>query len=135
MTSDTGSAEPNVEAGDYIEDDPEAWVAWVQVLRRYGPEFGKLTAHLGSEDAAAEVLAGTMLSVLADQHGLYLRRAIEDESWNAALVAVEEAVGVAIDECPSVGWAESYTTDLRPVDVTTAIAAAIAALRKPEPHR
>jgi hypothetical protein len=69
-----GTMLENVEAGDYIEDDPEAWAAWLAMVREYGPQFAALSAHLGADDAAAEVIAGTVLSRLADRHGLYLTR-------------------------------------------------------------
>jgi len=56
------------------EDDPAVWASWLATVRKYAPEYVKLVRHLKSEDGAAEVLASTMLSVLADQHGLYLTR-------------------------------------------------------------
>jgi hypothetical protein len=74
MTPDAPRTEPNTEAASYIEDDPEAWSGWVDTVRRYAHHFGPLIAELGSEEAAASVLGGTILAYLADQHGLYLRR-------------------------------------------------------------
>lgn len=65
--------EPDTEAGSYIEDDPAAWLAFVQAVRRYADAFVPLTAHLGGPDAAAEIVAGSMLSYLADQHHVFVR--------------------------------------------------------------
>lgn len=66
--------EVNPEAGDYFEDEgPLAWDAWVNVVKTYSARFAGLSASIG-EDGAASVLAGTMLSYLADQHCLFLRR-------------------------------------------------------------
>lgn len=67
--------DPNTEAGDYIEDDPQAWEQWLATVRRYVPDYPALVAHLaGKEDAAAEIIAGTMLSYLADRFGIFLVR-------------------------------------------------------------
>jgi hypothetical protein len=79
MTDNGKGKEPNVEAGDYIEDDPEAWKAWVTVIRRYAPHWAGLSAHVNTPDDAAEIVAGTMLSVLADEFDLYLVRRPSDD--------------------------------------------------------
>ena len=63
----------NVEAGDYIEDDPKAWDEWLETVRRYVPAYQQLVPSLGA-DGAGEVVAGTMLSYLADRFGIYLLR-------------------------------------------------------------
>lgn len=68
LTSTNGA-----EAGDYVEDDALAWVAWLDAVTRYAPLYYSLKKHLGSDLAAAEVTAGAMLSFLADR-GLKLRR-------------------------------------------------------------
>ena len=64
---------PDVEAGDYIEDDPEAWKAFVSAVNRYAPRYDGLRAQMGED--AGDILAGAILSYLAGQHGLYVRRA------------------------------------------------------------
>lgn len=68
------TTEYDTEAGSYIEDDPEAWVTWMTLFSEYAPQYSAMVAHLGSEDGAAEVLAGTMLNRLAGQYGLFLVR-------------------------------------------------------------
>lgn len=75
--TDTRLPEPlsEAEAGDYIEDDPEAWRTWVALFREYGSKLPEMAAHLGSEDGAVDVLAGAMLSRLAGQYGLLIVRA------------------------------------------------------------
>jgi hypothetical protein len=65
--------EPDTEAGGYIEDDPAAWLAFVDAVRQYAEQFDAMTRHLGTPDAAAEVLAGSMLSYLADEHSVFVR--------------------------------------------------------------
>jgi hypothetical protein len=62
--------EPNTEAGDYLEDDPEAWKALVEAVRRYGLHVAPLTARIG--DGAFEVVAGSIAAYLADQHGVFI---------------------------------------------------------------
>jgi len=63
----------NAEAGDYIEDDPAAWSALVDAFGLYASQLDDLAEHLGTRHGAVEVLAGAMLSRLADVHSLYLR--------------------------------------------------------------
>ena len=76
MTRETaGDRDVNAEAGDYIEDDPAAWAAFVGAVRQYAEQFDNLAKHLGTPDAAAEVLAGAMLSYLADEHDVFVRSA------------------------------------------------------------
>lgn len=76
----TTEREVNAEAGDYIEDDPAAWLAFVEAMRRYGARFESMTTHLGSPNAAAEVLAGAMLSYLADEHSVFVRSEKEPDA-------------------------------------------------------
>jgi hypothetical protein len=75
MPADGREREPDVEAGDYIEDDPVAWAAWIETVRRYVPGYYReLVEHIGTDEGAASIVGGAMLSYLADQHGLFLSR-------------------------------------------------------------
>jgi hypothetical protein len=67
----------NAEAGDYIEDDPLAWEVFVGALRTYCGDIGALREQFGAK--GYEIAAGAMLSYLADQHGVYIRRETSDE--------------------------------------------------------
>jgi hypothetical protein len=65
--------EPNVEAGDYIEDDLEAWEAFLEGARRYfGEHLPNLREQFGDEGIG--IACGAMLAYLADEHGVYLSR-------------------------------------------------------------
>lgn len=66
---------PDLEAGAYIEDDPEAWAAWLEALGRFVPFQPTLADHFNSPATATDVIGGSIIAYLADRYGLYLLRA------------------------------------------------------------
>lgn len=84
------SNEVNAEAGAYIEEHPAMWTAFVSVFDMYGSQIDPLAAHLGDRSGAIEILAGSMLSRLADEHGVYLSRAVHDAQTADLLAALDE---------------------------------------------
>lgn len=100
-------AEVNTEAGDYLEDDPAAWLALVEAVRRYGSAFAPLAEYI--EDGAAEVLAGTIASYLADQHGVFLRSEGRTGTSRDPMLPpplIYAATGLA-EELSAAGWTVS----------------------------
>lgn len=71
---------PNTEAADYIEDDPQAWAAWLDALGRFIPFHDSLTDHFRTHATADSIIGGSILAYLADTYGLYLLRATPDDA-------------------------------------------------------
>lgn len=74
MTDTPRRTEADAEAGDYIEDQPETWAAFVETLRRYHDHLNAARDRYG--DDAYGIVAGAMLSYLYDEHSVYLHQGV-----------------------------------------------------------